>query len=116
MIDADLRAIAEQAKASKPENDDVPWPWQTSDPVIGLDIALIDERSAGGGTDDNPWLVPMTDTQLVQVEAWHPARALAALDVIEAARAVIKEGQTGIHYYDGQYANALEAALARWDK
>ena len=117
MTDPELRAIAEKATPG-------PW-WQTAMPWndTGTSVHAGDYDPHRGKT------VTDTDTSFtdaeeesrdvanaVHIAVWHPARALAALDVIEAARAVIKEGQTGIHYYDGQYANALEAALARWDK
>jgi len=88
MTNADLRAIAEKAEVER-------W---TGPSVGGITF------DGGDPAKDIP--------TIAHIKAWHPARAIAALDVIAAAQALLDD--FGQDDPQGLMDKRLEAALARW--
>ena len=110
MKDAELRAIAEKATPG-------PWRADESDPMV---VWTGHEEAIGGliaigkcgmvAGDEYPRGVNHPAENMAHIAAWHPARTLAALDVIAAAR-------DSLTYQAKDFAaprRNIRAALARW--
>jgi hypothetical protein len=112
---SDLRAIAEAA---------TPGPWRVGErPALSNGVwadgftSSPDEDGVSGhlvAWCHSEW---RDEADAAHIAAWHPGRALAALDVIEAARSLVEcrmcSRETGT--LCDAHRPALRAALDRWD-
>jgi len=93
--DAELRAIAEKA---------TPGPWSGIYAERNETITIAHHRSE----------TEATEADADHIAAWHPARAIAALDVIEAAIDVV-ENMDDIHNGMASFWWVpIESAVASW--
>jgi hypothetical protein len=97
-----IRGLALAALMTKPEGDDVPWPWHESDPVPDVPPHALDEDDTLIGPD-NPLLVPFLDEQYAFMARMNPALVIGLCDRI-AALERLRES-------DRRYVLRLEEAL-----
>lgn len=91
----EIYAAAQKARASKPENDDTPWPWQQWDPV---EMVPAEDRGSLDDPDDY-WVIGANDPCARFIDITDPQTVMALVEVYRAAAAFRDEHTAGGHHF-----------------